>query len=791
MASSEQLEKRPKEDTDANCRQRVHCERSVTPGARGDVVKLMASAFGLSLGIALHLGGLSELAGWLWGGATLTVLLPTFVTSARDLRRGRLGVDVIAILSMALALALREPLPGAVVALMLCGGQALERYAMERARRELCALLGRVPRIVHRMIDGVLADVPIEAVVKGDLLLVKAGEVVPTDGVVLSTHAAIDPSALTGESRTVSLTHADQVQSGVVNVGQSFELRATSRAADSTFAAITRLVSAAASSKAPIVALADRYALGLLAVTAALATVAYLLSHDPLRVLAVLVVATPCPLILAIPIATMAGIARAARQGVLIKGGAQLQMLADVSVLLLDKTGTVTASHPEVVSVESLGELSADELVRLAASVDQLSTHPTAHALLTEASRRGLTLAWPLELEEVVGLGARGILGGQHVGVGQLTWLAAAQSGTRAGAVTARARVAGLSAIYVSVESYLEGAILLQDPLRAEAPRVLRSLRAEGIRRIDLVTGDHPDVADLIGDALGVDRVYSNRSPLDKIDLVERSRSSGLTMVVGDGINDAPALALADCGVAMGARGSAAAAEAADVVLTVDRLDGLLAARQIASHTRKISLQSAVLGMGASMLAMVVAALGWLPATNGALLQEVIDVVAILNALRALGSLRPRPTSLRDGMASNLARDHHKLRAQLERMVQVAAKLDRLEPQAARTALEEIRALLEREVLPHERSEQESAYPIVRALSSPEDPTGPLIQTHHEIKRLARLYGRLLDQLPAGGPEREDLHELRRSLYGLYAVLTLHCAQEDELYSLLQPAAAS
>jgi hypothetical protein len=306
-----------------------------------------------------------------------------------------------------------------------------------------------------------------------------------------------------------------------------------------------------------------------------------------------------------------------------------------------------------------------------------------------------------------------------------------------------------------------------------------------------MVTGDHPDVAELVGDAIGVDRVFSQRTPADKVEVVRRVRREGITVMVGDGINDAPALALADVGVAMGARGASAASEAADVVLTVDRLDGLVHAVEVARHTRRIARQSVAVGMGLSLLAMGFAAAGHLRPAVGALLQEGIDVLVLLNALRALGPLEPRGRRRADrgrrwALARGLASEHGVLRPRLAEFVALAAELDTLPPAEARARLTTVRELLERQLLPHELEEQRTAYPTLGALYGREDPTGLLVQTHQEIRRRVRLFARWLDALPPEGPGPGDLPELRRALYGLHAVLTLHFAQEEEVYSALE-----
>ncbi|HUB07285.1 MAG TPA: heavy metal translocating P-type ATPase [Myxococcales bacterium] len=752
------------------------------------LVPLVAALAGLVAGGLLALFGCPAVAGWAWGSATALVLAASALSAARGLWHGQFGADLIALLAMAGALALGQLLAGAIIAVMLTGGAALERFAAGRARRELSALLAREPRVAHRRVGEAVVAVPIAEVGVGDRLVVAPGEVLPTDGWLESAAAVLDESALTGEARPIQLRAGASLRSGGTNAGGPFEMRVTQEAARSTYAGIVRLVSAAEQSKAPFVRLADRYALVFLLATVGVAGTAWILLHDPVRALAVLVVATPCPLILAAPAAILSGVSKAARNGIIVKGGGALETLARVKVLLLDKTGTLTLGRPQVTDVESFGAPAA-EVVRLAASVEQLSMHPFAPAIVAEARGRGLEPAFPEDVHEEMGRGVSGRVGERRVAVGQLAW--AQPDGSpppEVRSLAIRTQAEGSSSVFVAVDGRLAGALILEDPLRGEAPRAVRELRAAGVARIHLVTGDHPDVAELVGDALGLDRVFAERTPEEKVEVVRQLRAEGVTAMVGDGVNDAPALALADVGVAMGARGATAASEAADIVLTADRLEGLVVAMRIAKRTRRIALQSVVAGMGLSLAAMGVAAAGLLSPIAGAILQEGIDVLVILNALRALGGggLAPRPSAAVSGLAQRLSAAHQALKPRIRELAALAARLDLLAPGEAKQRLEATGCMLEEELLPHEREEQRSAYPVLARMLQPEDPTGPLVQTHHEIQRLVRLFSRLVAALPPGGPGPDDLRDLRRALYGLNAVLTLHFAQEEELYSLLE-----
>jgi heavy metal translocating P-type ATPase len=750
---------------------------------------LPLAVLGLAAGAIVHVAMGKVAAHWVWGGATLLVLVPNALSALRGVVRREPGVDVIAVLSMAGALVLKEELAGAIIGVMLTGGAALERFAVARAHRELTALLTRAPRVAHRREPDGMVDVDVSKVALGDVLAVKAGEVIPTDGVLTSANAVLDESALTGESRPVAIEAGAPIRSGGMNAGVLLEMRVTAPAEESTYAGIIRLIRAAEQSKSAFVRLADRYATYFLLLTLVVSGLAFIASGSSVRALAVLVVATPCPLILAAPAAIIAGVSLAAKHGIIMKGGAPLEALANVKVLLLDKTGTVTMARPDIVSVESFGSTSSDELVMFAASIEQASVHPYAPAFLSEAKTRGMPLAFPSAVREKVGAGVAGDVNGHHVAVGQLSYVASSAGATKdAHALQTRATVEGTTCIHVAVDGSPIGAVLMQDPIRPEAPRALRSLRAEGIERIHMVTGDRPDVAELVGDALGVDRVFAERTPDEKVEVVQRARSEGATAMVGDGINDAPALALADVGIAMGARGATAASEAADVVLTSDRLDSLVLAVRIARRTRRIAQQSVFTGMGLSLVAMLFAAAGYLAPVAGAVLQEGIDILVILNALRALGggTLHWRTQGDTKALARALASVHRGLKPYIGELSSIAARLDTLSRTDARARLEQLYASLEQELLPHERDEQEHVYPLLSKMLGEEDPTGPLIQTHQEIRRLTRLFGRLVQQLSADGTEPYDFRDIRRVLYGLHAILSLHFAQEDDLYSLLE-----
>jgi heavy metal translocating P-type ATPase len=575
----------------------------------------------IAAGAVLALAGADAAANAIWSTAVAIALVALSASIVRGLQRGHAGVDVIALLAMAGSLILGEALAGAVIALMLAGGNALEEAAGRRARRDLTALLDRAPRVAHRREAGRLVEVPVDALGPGDLVVVRPGEVVPADGGVVEGEAWLDESALTGEALPVLSATA---RAGTVCAGEAFLLRCERTAADSAYSALVRLVENARASRAPFVRLADRYAVAFLPLTLVIAGAAWVLSDEAIRALAVLVVATPCPLILAAPIAIVSGMSRTARAGVVVKDGGAIERLARARTVVLDKTGTLTLGAPELVDVSASDGVDADELLRLAASVDQVSAHGIAEAVVHAAERRGLQLALPEHVTERPGQGVEGEVDGRRVTVGSAAWL------TERG-IDATAQ----GTVLVGVDGHTAGALVLADRLREDAPAAIAALRASGVRRVIMATGDRREVAETVARQAGIDDVRAELEPEDKLALV-RDAPERPVIMVGDGVNDAPALALADVGVAMGVAGATASAEAADAVIVVDRLDRLADALQISARAFSIARQSVLAGMGLSLAAMVVAALGGLTPLEGAVLQEGIDVAVILNALRAL-----------------------------------------------------------------------------------------------------------------------------------------------------------
>ncbi len=598
----------------------------------------------IAVGGLLHLVGEADAGRVVWRAAVALLAVELAYEVGRSVVvEHTLGVDTIALVAMVGSLALGEELAGAVIGLMFSGGAALEAAASRRARRELTALLERAPRHAQVRRDGRLEEVPVEAVRTGDVVLVRTGEIVPVDGTVQGGEAVVDTSALTGEPLPVTLTAGMPVLSGSANAGAPFDVRADRPASESAYAALVRLVRQAETERAPFMRMADRYAGIFLPLTLAIAGIAWAASGDPVRALAVVVVATPCPLILAVPIALVSGLSRAARAGVVVKGAGAIEALGKARTVLFDKTGTLTVGTPEIreIRLAGPGDVPPSEVLRLAASVDRLSAHVLAAALVAAARDAGLALAPATDTREDPGQGIAGTVDGRRVAIGSRAFLTG--TGVDPAEIEAARRLgtrgSGEAHVLVAVDGHLAGVIVMADEVRPDAAPIVARLRAEGIRHVAMVTGDRRSVAERVGRELGVDRVYAELTPEGKLEIVRRLRADrGLSPVVmvGDGVNDAPALAIADVGIAMGAAGATVSSQTADAVVTVDRIDRVADAIHAGRRALRIARESVLAGMGLSLAAMLVAAAGYLPPVAGALLQEAIDLAVILNALRAL-----------------------------------------------------------------------------------------------------------------------------------------------------------
>jgi heavy metal translocating P-type ATPase len=766
---------------------------SITRAAAGEI-RRRATALLLVLTIAaLATGGLAWITGargvadLTWASATLVAIVPALWWVIAALRHGRLGVDVIAVLSLAGTLAVHEYLAGALIAVMLATGRALDAAAQRRATRELHALLRHAPRFAHRYTGDAVRTVPLSDVDVADVLLVRPGEVVPVDGTVTDGVAVLDESVLTGEPLHVDHPVGETVRSGAVNAAAAFSLRAAATAEGSTYAGIVRLAREASAQSAPTVRLADRYAAWFLPVSLAIAAGAWVIGGSAVRAVAVLVVATPCPLLLAAPVAIVSGLSRAARRGLIIRDGAALENLGHATTLLLDKTGTLTAGRPTVTEVAAAPDWRPEEVLRLAASVDQASPHILAEAIVHEARARDLALTLPREVTEQPGVGVHACLDGHRVDVGRLA--DDDDSPAWASAVRTRAVLDGSVIAWLRVDGRLRGAVLLHDPLRRDAPRTLRRLRNAGLRRLVMLTGDRAEPAHEIATVVGLDAVHARQSPADKVMAARAESQHAVTVMVGDGVNDAPALAAATVGVALGARGTTASSEAADIVLTTDRIDRLADAIEIARRSRRIAVQSAIGGMAMSLIAMAIAALGWLPPAVGALLQEGIDTVVILNALRALTGTYAPDVVLTPEVRPLLQRfsaEHDQLR---DTLPLIRATADLLAAGSCPQALAELRRthqFLTDKLLPHEHAEETQLYPALTTPLGSAEATATMSRMHAEIERLSKRISTHLHLAELHGAiQPGQIDDLLPCLYGLYALLRLHFVQEEESYFAL------
>ena len=746
---------------------------------------LVVTTTGMVAGGAAWLAGASGVADAAWLATAACGLGYALWVAVASVAHGRVSVDVIALLALAGAIAVDELLAAAVISVMLTSGRTLEAWAAYRARHDLSALLERAPRAGRRYRDGSLETVPLDQIAAGDLLLVAAGDVVPVDGTLAAGVAVLDESALTGEALPVEHVQGETLRSGTLNAAGPFDLRASSSAADSTYAGIVRLVSEAEGAQAPFVRLADRYAMWFLPLSLAVAAAAWALGGAE-RAVAVLVVATPCPLILAAPVALVSGLSAAARRGIVVKNGAVLERLARCTTVLLDKTGTLTVGQPAVTAIVPAGALPPEQILALAASLDQASGHVLATAVVRAAAERGCPLHQPAGVTERPGQGIEGTVAGRQVRLGRAEWAAVTGMPPWTRAVRRRAWLDGALTVFVAVDGKPAGALLLEDRIRPDARQTIKALRRGGITRIVLATGDRAEAAGVVGTLTGVDEVLAELTPAAKLDAVRREQRGAAVIMTGDGINDAPALALADVGVAMGARGATASSEAADAVLTVDHLGRLGEAATLARRTRRIALQSVLAGMGMSLAAMGVAAAGLLPAVWGALLQEGIDVAVILNALRALRPVAPagRLTDADAALTRRFRAEHQIIRADIEQL-RIAADALTMDRRAAPAAMDQVRhahALLTGEIWPHENAEEADLYPALNRLLGGADPTAAMSRAHAEIAyQIARL-GLLIADIGDRAPDEADVTDLRGALYGLYAILRLHTVQEDEAY---------
>ncbi|WP_345639174.1 heavy metal translocating P-type ATPase [Rugosimonospora acidiphila] len=719
-----------------------------------------------------------------WIVATAAGLLPAVAWLAVSLMRRKIGVDVIAVLALAGTLGVGQYLAGALVALLLMLGAALESYARGWASGDLRALLNRAPRVARRVADdGNEEMVDLDTVRPDERLMVYHAEIVPVDGYAEDS-AVLDEFAVTGEREPVERAPGERVASGAINAGAPFTMRTTTTAAQSTYASIVRLAREATSQRAPTVRLADRYAIVFVPFTLLLAGLGWAIAGDFVRAVAVLVVATPGPLILAAPIAVVCGLSRSARRGLMLRDGSVLERLGRIGTVLVDKRGTLSLGRPKVTEMVSAPGIDADDALRLAASVEQLSQHVLAGAVVGEAARRGLSLSTPEDVREEDGRGIGGRVDGHAVWVGQLDgdlepWAAQERS---------RAELDGAAVVWVSLDDRPAGALLVQDPVRSDARRNVRRLREAGLARLVVVSGDRPQVAEEMTRMLGADDFIAQCDPEEKAERVRAESQHAVTAMVGDGVRDGGALCAAHVGVALGATGASAAAEAADAVLTVDRLDRLGDGVEISQHVRRVGMFTAAGGMCLVLAAMAIAMTGLLVPVAGALVREGIEVAVIGGALSALtGGLRHRrlPTST-DELIDQFTVEHERLRDALIRL-RSTADLVAMEHDGSVCvdALRDAHHRLRRQILSHDEAEERRLYPMLTDPAGGPEATATMTRAHTEIRRLVDRVDGHLCLTSDSRLDAEQVPDLLATLYGLDAILRLHFAEEEEnLFSL-------
>ncbi|HUD81063.1 MAG TPA: heavy metal translocating P-type ATPase [Patescibacteria group bacterium] len=585
-------------------------------------------------GCGLYFSGQITASRWLLAVVAVAEVLPLLWRMGRDLREGTYGIDILAAAAIIASVAFRQYWPAIVIVLMLTGGEALEHFAEHRAKTELDALLSRAPKLAHLLKSGKEVDIPVGRVQRGDKLIIKAGEVVPVDAVIIEGKANFDESSLTGESLPQAKKENDQLLSGSLSIDGAVTVKALRPASDSQYEEIIKLVKAAANSKAPFIRLADRFSVPFTVLAFILATGAWIAGHQSIRFLDVLVVATPCPLILAAPIAVISGMSRSARHGIIVKNGGSLERLARAETIAFDKTGTLTKGNLAVDKVNVFNHFKPDEALRFAAILEQSSSHVLAQAIIAAASKAGIRLARAKNIREYPGSGLSARVNGRIVLVGNLSFLGEQKIKlTGYGSSIKNLQ----TSTYVAVDGELAGAISFKDELRPESKSTLQALTKMGIKHLIMLTGDNTNAAKAIAKKLGLSEFEAETLPADKLRLMEKLPYRPVVFV-GDGVNDAPVLASADVGIAIGAKGETAASQSADMVIMKDDISYVATALSIAQRTFSIARQSILVGIALSIVLMLVFSTGRFKPIYGAVLQEVVDVLVIFNALRAHGS---------------------------------------------------------------------------------------------------------------------------------------------------------
>ncbi len=595
------------------------------------------------IGLSFNLGGLTVAAHWILSVTAIAAALPLLRDMARDIRSGKYGIDILAITAIVASVWLGEYWAAIVIVIMLTGGEALEDYAEYRAKSELHGLLDKAPQTATILRGRKSVVMTVHQVQTGNKLLIKPGEVVPVDAVILEGSGSFDEAALTGESVPADKQVGDELLSGSINLDGAITARCVRVAKNSQYEQIIALVRAASNSQAPFVRLADRYSIPFTLISYAIAGSVWYITGDPKRFLEVIVVATPCPLLLAAPIAIISGMSRSAKHGVIVKTGGALERLAQAKTIAFDKTGTLTMGQLQVNTVSALKPFSNDEVLAAAASLEQHSNHVVAQAIVQAAADRMLKVSKVKQLKETAGQGLAATYNGREVFVGRVSFLES--NGVKV--VSMPTKTSDKTVTYVAIDGKPAGVISFTDTVRSESKATLLVLRKLGYKHIRMMTGDNLANAKVVAAAVGIDtkHIIADALPADKLhalEVIKNNPKESPVAFVGDGVNDAPVLTRADVGIALGARGSTAASESADIVILLDDLGRVATGARIAKHTFRVAKQSILVGIFISIGLMLVYSTGRFSPLSGAIAQEAVDVIVIFNALRALGPLRQK-----------------------------------------------------------------------------------------------------------------------------------------------------
>ena len=596
------------------------------------------AVIGLVIGGALQITHEEQAGKIAWFVTLIVGGIPVVWQTIREILHKHFVADIVAMLAIVVSIILNDAFPGVIIVLMQSGGKALEDYAYRRASSSLYNLLSRAPRIAHRKTDQDIEDIQVSQINIGDVLIIRPGDLIPVDGEIISLHARIDEASLTGEPLPKTKTCGDQVYSGTINIGDAFDIKSTRKSDESQYSKIVKLVKKAQEEKAPIQRLADKYAVWFTPITLAACVTGWLVTNNFETILSVLVVATPCSLIFATPVAVISGINRAAKSGIIIKTGTAIEQVAKTQVAVFDKTGTITFGTPAVERIVSFEETSSDDLLLKAASLEQLSSHPIASMIVSKGKEKFEKLSIPENFREISGAGVEGKVGPDHVIIGAPSMFENLSEDifNNVSLATDKIKPEGKMVAFIAINGKLSGAIVFGDEIRPDVKTMIQKLQRIGIKKTVLLTGDIKNNAKNIAEQAGITNYEAELVPEEKVVAVKKLRQEFENVImVGDGINDAPALAASTVGIAMGAKGTAISAEAADIVFLEDSVSKVVNTIEIGRRTISVAKQSIFVGLGCSFFFMGIAILGHLPPAIGAVLQEVLDVGVILNALRA------------------------------------------------------------------------------------------------------------------------------------------------------------